>query len=142
MKLNPQLLRLNRNLIACCVISALISAFVAQMLSEEESYLNTTITIVVWGYAVFFGFFGCLFYLDNKKRYQAMKPKLIKKELIKLASSFGIGEIVYLGIRWSLMFYFLEIEIEPFAASLVSEAIATTFYLAVVSTVLKVTKAY
>jgi len=151
MKLNPQLLRLNRNLIACCVISALISAFVAQMLSGEENYLNTTITIVA-GYAVFFGFFGCLFYLDNKKRYQfyldnkkryqAMKPKLIKKELIKLASSFGIGEIVYLGIRWSLMFYFLEIEIEPFAASLVSEAIATTFYLAVVSTVLKVTKAY
>jgi len=46
MKLNPQLLRLNRNLIACCVISALISAFVAQMLSEEESYLNTTITII------------------------------------------------------------------------------------------------
>ena len=138
MKLNPQLLRLNRNLIACCVISALISAFVAQMLSEEESYLNTTITIMV-GYAVFF---GCLFYLDNKKRYQTMRPKLIKKELIKLASSFGIGEIVYLGIRWSLMFYFLEVEIEPFAASLVSEAIATTFYLAVVSTVLKVTKTY
>ena len=141
MKLNPQLLRLNRNLIVCCVISALISAFVAQMLSEEENYLNTTITIVA-GYGVFFGFFGCLLYLDNKKRYQAMKAKLIKKELIKLASSFGIGEIVYLGIRWSLMFYFLEVGIEPFAASLVSEAIATTFYLAVISTVLKVTKAY
>ena len=141
MKLNPQLLRLNRNLVVCCVISALVSAFVAQMLAEEESYLNTTITILV-GYAVFFGFFGCLFYLDNKKRYQAMKAKLIKKELIKLASSFGIGEIVYLGIRWSLMFYFLEVEMEPFAASLISEAIATTFYLAVISTVLKVTKAY
>ena len=141
MKLNPQLLRLNRNLIVCCIISAFISAFVAQMLSEEESYLNTTITIMV-GYTAFFGFFGCLFSLDNKKRYQAMRPNLIKKELINLASSFGIGEIVYLGIRWSLMFYFLEIEIEPFAASLISEAIATTFYLAVVSTVIKVTKAY
>ena len=78
MKLNPQLLRLNRNLIACCVISALISAFVAQMLSGEENYLNTTITIVA-GYTVFFGFFGCLFYLDNKKRYQAMKPKTHQK---------------------------------------------------------------
>ena len=141
MKLNPQLLRLNRNLIICCVISALISAFVAQMLSEEERYLNTTITIIV-GYTAFFGFFGCLFYLDNKKRYKSMRPKLIKKELIKLASSFGIGEIIYLGIRWSLMFYFLEIEIEPFAASLVSEVIATSFYLAVVSTILKVTKTY
>ena len=141
MELSQRLLRLNRNLLICCVISALISAFVAQMLSEEESYLNTTLTILA-GYGVFFGFFGFLFYLDNKKRYQAMRPKLIKKELIKLASSFGIGEIVYLGIRWSLMFYFLEVEIEPFAASLVSEAIATTFYLAVVSTVLKVTKAY
>ena len=111
------------------------------MLAEEESYLNTTITILS-GYAVFFGFFGCLFYLDNKKRYQAMRPKLIRKELIKLASSFGIAEIVYLGIRWSMMFYFLEIELEPFAASLVSEAIATLFYLTVVSSVLKATKVY
>ena len=141
MELSQRLLRLNRNLLICCVISALISAFVAQMLSEEESYLNTTLTILA-GYGVFFGFFGFLFYLDNKKRYQAMRPKLIKKELIKLASSFGIGEIVYIGIRWSLMFYFLEIELEPFAASLVSEAIATLFYLIVVSSVLKVTKAY
>ena len=141
MKLNPQLLRLNRNLVVCCIISALVSAFVAQMLAEEESYLNTTITILV-GYVVFFGFFGCLFYLDNKKRYQAMMPKLIKKELIKLASSFGIGEIVYIGIRWTLMFYFLEIELEPFAASLISEAIATLFYIAIVSIVIKVTKAY
>ena len=141
MKLNPQLLRLNRNLLLCCIISALFSAVVAQMLSEEESYLNTTITILA-GYGVFFGFFGCLFYLDNKKRYQAMRPQLIKKELIKLASSFGIGEIVYLGIRWSLMFYFLEIELEPFAASLASEDIATLFYFTIVSAVLKVTKAY
>jgi len=141
MKLNPQLLRLNRNLVVCCIISALVSAFVAQMLAEEESYLNTTITILV-GYVAFFGFFGCLFYLDNKKRYQAMRPKLIKKELIKLASSFGIGEIVYIGIRWTLMFYFLEIELEPFAASLISEAIATLFYISIVSIVIKVTKAY
>ena len=141
MKLNQQILRLNRNLLVCCVISALISAFVAQMLSEEENYLNTTLTIIA-GYGVFFGFFGFLFYFDNKKRYQDMRPKLIKKELLKLASSFGIGEIVYIGIRWSLMFYFLEIELEPFAASLVSEAIATLFYLTVVSAVLKVTKVY
>ena len=141
MKLNQQLIRLNRNLLVCCIISALISAFVAQMLSEEESYLNTSLTILA-GYVVFFVFFGFLFYLDNKKRYQAMRPKLIKKELIKLASSFGIGEIVYIGIRWSLMFYFLEIELEPFAASLISEAIATLFYLTVVSAVLKVTKVY
>ena len=141
MKLNQQLLRLNRNILVCCIISALISAFVAQMLSEEESYLNTTLTILA-GYGVFFGFFGFLFYLDNKKRYQAMRPKLIKKELFKLASSFGIGEIVYIVIRWSLMFYFLEIELEPFAASLVSEAIATLFYLTVVSAVLKATKVY
>ena len=141
MKLNQQLLRLNRNLVVCCIISALVSAFVAQMLAGEESYLNTTITIIV-GYTVFFVFFGCIFYLDNKKRYQAMRPNLIKKELLKLASSFGIGEIVYIGIRWTLMFYFLEIELEPFAASLISEAIATLFYIAVVSIVIKVTKAY
>jgi len=123
------------------VISASISALVAQLLSDYDNYLNTTITIIA-GYITFFGIFSSLFYLDNKKRYLRMESGSVKKELVKLVSSLGLGEIIYLVVRWSLQFYFLEMELEPFMASLTSEIIATSLYMILVSVFLKATKTY
>jgi len=141
MKLNQQLLRINRNFVICFVISASLSAIVAQLLSDYENHLNTTITIV-FGYLVYFGIFSGLFYWDNINRYRQMKASLIKKELFGLISSFGIGEIGYLVVRWPTFYYFLEIGIEPYLASLISEIIATACYMAVVSIFLRGTKTF
>ena len=141
MNINPQLLKINRNFLICFVISASVSAFVAQLLSDYDNYLNTTVTIIA-GYITFFGIFVSMFYLDNKKRYLRMESGAVKKELVKLVSSLGLGEVIYLVIRWSLQFYFLEIQLEPFVASLTSEIIATSLYLIFVSVFLKVTKTY
>ena len=141
MKLNQQLLKINRNFLICFVISASLSAAFAQMLSGYDNYLNTTFTIV-FGYVVYFGIFSGLFYWDNKDRYKSMKRELIKKELLALISSFGVGEIVYLGIRWPTFYYFLEIGIEPFLASLISEIIATACYMTSVTLFLRKTKTY
>ena len=93
-KVNQQLLQVNRNFVICFIASASLSAVVSQLLSEYDNYLNTTITIGV-GYVTYFGIFSCLFYHDNRNRYRQMNKKLIKKEIIKLISSFGVGEIVY-----------------------------------------------
>jgi hypothetical protein len=71
-----------------------------------------------------------------------MNANLIKKELISLISSFGIGEVVYLGVRWPSLYYFLEIGIEPYLASLISEIIATGCYMAIVSFFLRGTKTF
>jgi len=71
-----------------------------------------------------------------------MKAHLIKKELLGLISSFGIGEIGYLAVRWPTFYYFLEIGIEPYLASLVSEIIATACYMAIVSIFLRGTKTF
>ena len=71
-----------------------------------------------------------------------MKRELIKKELLGLISSFGIGEVVYLGIRWPTLYYFLEIQIEPFIASIVSEIISTLCYMIAVTVFLRKTKTY
>ena len=141
MRLNQQLVQINRNFLICFIISASVSAITAQLLSDYENHLITTITIIV-GYIAFFGIFGSLFYLDNRKRYRRLESDLVKKELIKLVSSFGIGEIFYLIVRWSSLFYFLEIEFEPFQSSLISEIIATSFYMGIVSIFLKVTKTF
>ncbi len=141
MKLNQQLLQINRNFLICFVISASLSAVAAQLLSGYENYLNTTLTII-FGYAVYFGIFSCLFYWDNKRRYKTMKSSLIKRELLALVSSFGVGEIIYLGTRWPTLYYFLEIGIEPFLASLISEVISTALYMATVTIFLRKTKTF
>ena len=141
MKLNQQLLRINRSFLICFIASASLSAIAAQLLSGYENYLNTTLTIVV-GYVVFFGIFSCLFYWDNKERYHSMKSSLIKKELISLISSFGVGEVIFLGTRWPTLYYFLEIGIEPYLASLISEIISTAVYMAAVTIFLRKTKTF
>jgi len=141
MKLNKQLLQINRNFLICFVISATLSAFIAELLSDYENHLNTTITIAI-GYMIYFGIFSILFYFDNKKRYKHMSKNLIKKELFNIVSSFGIGEIVYLGVRWPTFYYFLEIGIEPFVASLISEIISTGAYMTIVTIFLKKTKTF
>ena len=141
MKLNKQLLQINRNFLICFVISSTLSAFIAELLSDYENHLNTTITIAI-GYMIYFGIFSILFYFDNKKRYEQMSKNLIKKELFNIISSFGIGEVVYLIVRWPTFYYFLEIKTEAFAASLVSEIISTVAYMVIVTFFLKKTKTF
>ena len=57
-------------------------------------------------------------------------------------SSFGIGEIIYLGTRWPSLYYFLEVGIEPYQASLISEVIATALYMMSVTIFLRKTKTF
>ncbi len=141
MKLNKQLLQINRNFIICFITSASISAVIAQMLADYEKYQITTITMII-GYIIYFGLFLSLFYIDNQKRYKTMESGLIKKELLKIISSFGVGEIIYLGIRWPSLYYFLEMDIEPFLASIISEIISTTCYMISVTVFLRKTKTF
>ncbi len=141
MKLNKQLLQINRNFIICFIISASISAVIAQMLADYEKYQIATITMII-GYIIYFGLFLSLFYIDNQKRYKTMESGLIKKELLKIISSFGVGEIIYLGIRWPSLYYFLEMDIEPFLASIISEIISTTCYMISVTVFLRKTKTF
>ncbi len=141
MKLNKQLLQINRNFIICFITSASISAVIAQMLADYEKYQIATITMII-GYIIYFGLFLSLFYIDNKKRYKTMESGLIKKELLKIISSFGVGEIIYLGIRWPSLYYFLEMDIEPFLSSIISEIISTTCYMISVTVFLRKTKTF
>ena len=47
MKLNKQLLQINRNFIICFIASASLSAVAAQLLAGYENYQTTTITIII-----------------------------------------------------------------------------------------------
>ena len=138
-------LKLNKNILLGFAASIIISAIIAQLLSGQENYLNATFTLMV-DYVVYFSTFGGLYYFDNRKKYVlqtgAVDRIALRKDLIKIISSLGVGEVVYTGIRWLLQYYLLTETYQPYLASLVSQSLSTIVYMAVVNLSVKVTGLY
>jgi hypothetical protein len=90
--------------------------------------------------------FGVLFYLDNRKKYILQNGEtdksLLKSDLIKIISSLGIGEVVYTITRWSLQYYLLLLNYEPYMASIISQLISTVIYMATLNLTIKLTKLF
>lgn len=140
-----QYIILNKNLIIAFVVAITVSAAVAQLLSDQASYVNSSYTVVV-DFVVFYSTFSILFYLDNRKKYRLESGKLdrprIKKDLIKIISSLGVAEIVYTAARWALQYYFLNLEYEAYLASIIAHVISTILYMIVVNVSVKITRLY
>ena len=144
--MNPQYkeyLKINKNLLIAAGIDFVISAFVAQQLSELEPYLNTTVTLVA-DFVTYFSAFIALFLFDNRKKYKTNSnttdwPK-IKSDLRKIFSSVGVGEVVYLSSRWYFQFHFLNIGFEAYQASVTAQIIAFVLFMIVTNIFIKLTK--
>jgi len=138
-------LRLNKNILLAFAASIIISAVVADYLSDQQDYLNSTLTLVA-DYCVFFSIFGILFYIDNRKKYRTetgqLKKLLLKSDLIKIITSLGIGEVVYTIVRWCLQYYLLQIEYDAYLASIISQKNSTVVYLIVINLSVKKTRLY
>ena len=120
-------LKLNKNILLGFLASIVVSAIVAQMFSNQQNYVNATITLGV-DYIVYFSTFGTLFYFDNKNKYLLKSGEVdkagLRRDLIKVISSLGIGEVVYTICRWSLQYYLLTNSYQPYIASLMSQSIS------------------
>jgi hypothetical protein len=138
-------IKLNKNLIISFGIAITVSAITAQLLADQQSYLNSSYTVIV-DFVTFYSSFSILFYFDNRKRYRLEGGKLdkprLKKDLIKIISSLGIGEIVYTTVRWYLQYYFLNIGYEPYVASVIAHVVSTIVYMIVVNLGVKITRLY
>ena len=138
-------LKLNKNILIAFAVSIIFSAIIAQILADQEDYLNTTYTLI-FDYVFYFSTFGILFYLDNRKKYYLKSGELdkdkLKHDLIKIISSLGIAEIVYTIARWILQYYFLSINYDPYLASIISQVISTIIYMIVVNLSVKLTRVY
>ena len=140
-----EFLKLNKNILIAFAASISISAVAADYFANQEDYLNSTLTLIV-DYAVFFSVFGGLFYYDNRKKYilenGETDKSLLKSDLIKIISSLGIGEIVYTIVRWSLQYYLLLLNYEPYIASIISQLISTVIYMITLNVTIKLTKLF
>ena len=138
-------LKLNKNILLGFLASIIVSAIVAQMFSNQQNYVNATITLGV-DYIVYFSTFGTLFYFDNKNKYLLKSGEVdkagLRRDLIKVISSLGIGEVVYTICRWSLQYYLLTNSYQPYIASLMSQSISTVIYMITVNLSVKFMRLY
>ena len=139
-----QYLKLNRNIFIAFAVDFVVSAMVAQMLIEQEHYLNTTITLLA-DHGTFLSILGFLLYLDNRNKYRLNSGTnwpLLKKDLVKIIASLGIAEIIYTIVRWGFQYYFLTVNYEPYLASIIGQAIAVSIYMIIINFLVKITKWY
>ena len=140
-----QYLKLNRNIFIAFAVDFIVSAIVAQMLIEQEHYLNTTLTLLA-DHGTFLSILGFLLYLDNRNKYRLNSGKtnwsLLKTDLVKIIASLGIAEIVYTIVRWGFHFYFLTSDYEPYLASIMGQIIAVAIYLVIINCLVKITRWY
>jgi hypothetical protein len=138
-------LKLNKNLVVSLVVAVIVSATAAQLMAGQEDYANSTYTLLV-DYVVFYSTFTTLFYLDNRKKYRLEDSRLdraqLKKDLTKIVTSMGAGEIVYFAMRWYFHYYLLTLGHEPFIASIIAHIVSTVGYLIVVNLGVKLTRLY
>ena len=138
-------LKLNKNVLIAFTASIIISAIIAQILSDQADILNTTYTTIA-DYVIYFSVFSSLFYFDNRKKYRLESGKTdtakLKHDLKKLITSLGIAEVVYTVVRWALQYYFLTINYDPYLASIASQAISTIIYMIVLNLTVKITRLY
>ena len=138
-------LKLNKNILIAFAASIIISAIIAQVLSDQADYLNTTYTTIA-DYVIYFSVFSSLFYLGNRKKYRlesgGTDTVKLKHDLKKLITSLGIAEVVYTVVRWALQYYFLSINYDPYLASIISQGISTIIYMIVLNLTVKITRLY
>ncbi len=138
-------LKLNKNILIAIVTSIIISAAIAQLLSDQEDYLNSTYTTIA-DYSIYFSVFGVLYYFDNRKKYYNESGSIdnvkLKRDIIKLVTSLGIAEVVYTIARWSLQYYFLTIDYDPYLASIISQSISAMIFLIVANLNVKLVRLY
>jgi len=138
-------LKLNKNILLGFSASIVVSAIVSQTVSNQQYYINATITLAA-DYIVYFSTFGGLFYLDNKKKYLLKTGEVdkvgLRRDLIKIISSLGIGEVIYTVCRWSLQYYLLSNSYQAYIASLVSQSISTVIYMITVNMSVKFMRLY
>lgn len=142
---SKEYLKLNKNILAAFAAAITLSAAAAQLLADQDDHLNSTYTLVV-DYAVYFSVFCGLLYWDNRKKYRLGSGEIdtprLKKDLLKIFTSLGIGEIIYTAARWYFQYYFLTIGYDPYLASIIAHGVSTMIYMIVINLSVRITRLF
>ena len=138
-------LKLNKNILLGFFASVTISAIAAHIFSLQAKYVNSSATLAV-DLSVYYATFSGLFYIDNRKKYLLESGKLdksrLKTDLIKIITSLGLGEIIYVICRWLLQYYLLTENYEAYFSSALAQSISFVVYLGCVNLIARSVRLY
>jgi len=138
-------LKLNKNILLAFFASVTISALFSQLFSLQSKYVNSSATLAV-DLSVYYATFSGFFYIDNRKKYLLESGKLdklrLQKDLLKIITSLGSSEIIYIICRWILQYYLLSRDYEAYASSAIAQSISFLVYLVCVNIIVRSVKLY
>jgi hypothetical protein len=138
-------LKLNKNILSAFLVSVAISAISAQIFSLQAKYIDSSATLAI-DLSVYYASFSGFFYIDNKKKYLLESGKLdksrLKTDLLKIITSLGSSEIIYVICRWLLQYYLLTRDYEAYASSILAQSISFVVYLVCVNFIARSVKLY
>ncbi len=127
--------RFNASMFASFVVAFVSSTAVAHYASDTSHHVNATAAVAT-DYAAYFGMFALAYYMLSRR---AGEVESIRSDIVKLITSMGIAEAVYAVMRWTTHYYFLELGLDPYAASIVSNLISTAVYFAAANVAARIT---
>lgn len=138
-------LMLNKDVVLALVSSIVLSAVVADALSDQEHYLNSTYSLIA-GYVVYYVVFSTLYCIDNRREYRLESGRIdtarLKTDLMKIVLSFGVGEVAFAVVKWVGQYYLLTLGYEAYIASILAQIAAAATLLAVVNLTAKKARLY
>lgn len=138
-------LMLNKNIILSLSASLTLSAVVAEVFAKQESYLNSTFTLIA-GYCVYYTVFSTLYYIDNRKVYRTDSGRTdnakLRRDLKKIIFTIGVGEVSFLAAKWIAQYHLLTQNYEPYVAAILAHLVASALLLGTMNLAAKKTKLY
>lgn len=138
-------LMLNKNIILSLSASFILSAVVAQTLSDQADYLNSTYTLIA-GYCTYYTVFSSLYYIDNRKEYKTESGRTdtarLRTDLKKIIFAIGVGEVAFLVSKWTFQYYLLTLNYESYVAAMLAHVVASAVLLTMMNLTARRTKLY
>lgn len=138
----------NKNLIISGIFAFFAGAIFTQYYAEydQNNFANSIFTLTI-EYGVYIPLFAILYYIDNKEKYvdkitNKKNYRLIREDIKKLLAIFSISEIVFIISKILIHYELLQINVEPYKASMIGSICAWIIFFAVINYSVKIFKLF
>jgi hypothetical protein len=138
----------NKNLLISGVGGFLTSAYVSQLYSQfnKNEFANSVVALAT-EYAVYLPLFSILYYIDDRQKYVdpitgKKNSKKIRDDIKKLFAAFSVSEVIYSITRVVSQYGLLQLNVEPYQASMVSSLTAWGIFFVAINVMAKLTQLF
>lgn len=141
------IIHFNKNILIAAVITAILDVVIVVYVSAIYSHNSLLISMIslVADFAIFNSTFVFMFYLSNRHRYfnddGMFDNRKLRQESVKLVTTLGISEIIYLFTKFTFTYLFFSYSIvDSSQISIITTVLAWILYIVTANIMIKRTK--